>query len=411
MFCNVGDPFSSRFGHAPRTRIAPPKNLRPSFSFFFAMSTHMCFALVVIGVFATGLGALTSAAPAISWTVATQSWGVPQTLYPTLAGNAVVYAGDTKYGYVSALSGVARWNISYVNQNTQTEGPFAFASSTVLGAIAPNSGTVATLWVINAINGNITTSLFDDGSLDQQSIVSVGGAFYTGSITSESLTKVFANGTVAWKASLNDLILALVPSRNSVFVTYGTSIAKFLQNGTRAWVQVLDDVQPFGLAYDITTGTVLVTATTDETGSALGFTFARAFNGQTGATIWSQNFTQIFNATIVGNAGVFILTTATSITAVNAVGGAVRWSKTAFSFAGTTVPGVVMGGTFLITSLSGNDVTKLSLRTGSKKSSFNLPTGTTIALPPTLLARGTLAVVAATTTASTGATLYAVSGL
>jgi len=268
------------------------------------------------------------------WAANASDFETTQALAVSPDGKHFIFGGDSNSAVGLTATGVWLWNDSYVDVQAEIEGPFVFANSDVVGALAPNSGTAQTLWGIDVTNGNITWSTFDDGSLDQTAFTGIDGAFYSGCVSATGLVRVeAATGKITWKVSYSDFVNAVEVDRRrpNVFAAIGASAASYTrQTGARIWRNQNLPIQPWSIVYDNTTDLVFYSGSNDPTGTQLEYTTVFAYHPQNGKVAWVKNITPAQNATLLAVEGTLVFTDSSTdtptISAYDALTGASLWS-------------------------------------------------------------------------------------
>ena len=322
-------------------------------------------------------------------------------------GSVAVVAGGEAFGLFTTATGAFKWILNYVDYGSEQEGPFAFDAHGTIAGLAPNSGTIETVWGINATNGNNTWSQSDDGSMSQLSLAATPNSFVSGSVTDNAVARMDSRtGNVTWKVQLNDYIFNMATSaRNTqdlgqhphrtgatagfvVYVAYGVVAAAFDEaKGTLIWNVTELPTQLFALVVDEASRVVMFAGCTDPSGNPLTYCTVYGFDASSGKRLWEGNFTSsgsLVNVVAAAD-GVSYLFTASSVIAVSSRTGKQLWTMPAFKAAGNNVPAASPGRAVnpitkkdeavLFFSASGSDLTCVGAKDGAVRWVSMLPAG------------------------------------
>ena len=301
-------------------------------------------------------------------------------------GKKVVFGGDAGFGLFDLEKANFTWTNDFTDYQSEQEGPFAWSSNDFFAGMAPDGSTTETMWGIDAASGNNTWTLSDDGSMSGVTITSTPGAFYSGDVTFSSLVKVDAKtGKQLWKhdfpgSYINSLASAprhpnvsraesmmMVQAGNAsawiVGIGYDAVVAAYdADSGAKLWAVENLPTQSQLVAVDHKSQMLFVVGAVDQDGNALTYTSVFAYNLTTGAPVWQSNVTvptanvniQVFRRWV-------LLSTASSVVAVDAVTGKQLWVLPAYTPSTNPVPiasaGDWNGTAVLYASVKGTDLT------------------------------------------------------
>lgn len=309
------------------------------------------------------------------------------------AGDFIVMGGNSAFTLLDLTKKNWSWVQNFVDYGSEQEGPFAWADLDLFAGMAPDSGTVETMWAITAGNGSTKWSVGDDGSMSQVSLTSMPGAFFSGSITSNAVERYDAKtGKKAWGVQLNDYLFNMIAARLSHHNESSTQADKFavvVACGNAAYGYDADDgagtwnvtdlaTQLAVMAVDEPSTTAFFAGATDADGNTLSYTTVYAFDYVTGAQKWNVNVSGVAltaNLQAFGDA-VFAYTT-NGVWVLDAKTGHARWNTTLYTPTSNQVPAATPGrwsdSAVLFASVAGIDLTALDLKDG--KSLWTVPFG------------------------------------
>jgi outer membrane protein assembly factor BamB len=292
----------------------------------------------------------------------------------------LVVATDVDIEVFSAKPGLPLWNASYVDIQEELEGPFAFNDANgVVATVAPNSGTIATVWAVSLSNGTNLWNVYDDSSLDQQFVAQNTNLFYIISYTSSAVTALDPKtGAVVWKVALSDLAVTIVATDTGIFINYGSTAACLdPSTGKLVWNVTVESVMLGFMAVDEATKSAVFVAVADTNNDALGAGELYVFDAATGHVKVNNASVDVSTCAVAARNGVIYINSAKGLSGAKVTDGKVMWTVQTTLFMSPELIGSVA-----ITTKTGADLTAYDGLTGKVVASYAFPAGYNVTTTP-----------------------------
>jgi len=311
-------------------------------------------------------------------------------------GARAIVGGQNAFGLFDVTKGKFDWNNSFVDYGSEQEGPFAWYGSDVVVGLAPNSGTVETVWAFDIATGANTWNTGNDGSMSTLTLAGTATGFITGVVNATYASRLDSQGRVVWTAFYSDYVQSVasgtVVSSSGIvrnIDAVGASSKAYVyndKNGVLFWNDTNLAVQATSAAIDSIAKVALFAGAADPNGANLPYTTVYGFDALSGKPLWAHNYSDFGVQSIVtANGKSFILGTNATIV-LDSLTGKELWSMPLSSTVGlgmvAATPGAYNGTAVLYASTTGKNIAAINAASGDVMWKFDMPTGHTVTLSP-----------------------------